>query len=469
MSTADMGNEQSRQDVSRPAQAPTPGENHDAAQGGNQHQIASPRRPASRRSSSKNETPPPQHGSSGQREFQTPSNKSSRQQSADPGNNVGDSFSLASRTSPDYFPTHFQDDTSSAGSDDPEDPCLKIRHGRRKLRRVLKDLQEMHQESIRQRIALEEEIRQLTNETSALQDYNNDLQRSASRWRDLATEQGELYDDCEAQLETQLVTNRESATQLQDLWNEIQDLRETNGDPQNENADLRRQNCNFRQQAQRLREDRQAAFGEIDRLRTQVPHLQEQLQGTEDAEAEAEYLRDQIQDAAAAAHENALLREQLEDMNVELHETYAHLDRANNEVIRLHDEFTQLQTASDWLYQDDPDIARPDSRSGSSAGSTPRSSSASRSTPSSGRDETPDSSPSPPRPRGGRNVRAAAAPSRRMNTRSQVADDTNPRTPPPELFSPRRARSARRACAQQNNAVKPAGMSKAVRKRRGRK
>ena len=156
----------------------------------------------------------------------------------------------------------------------------------------------MHQESIRKRIALEEEIRQLTNETNALQDENNDLQRSAISWMDSAIEQGELYDDCEAQLARQLVTREESETQLQDLRNEIQDLRETNGDPQNENADLRIENRRLRNQVQPLPRGREALFIGIGRLRERVTNLQNQVRGAQDAEDDEDRLREQIRDTA---------------------------------------------------------------------------------------------------------------------------------------------------------------------------
>jgi FtsZ-binding cell division protein ZapB len=74
-------------------------------------------------------------------------------------------------------------------------------------------------------------------------------------------------------------------------------------------------------------------------------------------------------------------------------------------------------------------------------------------------------SPSPRRPRGGRTVQAPVTPPRRMNTRSQVAGGDNPRTPPPALFSPQRGRAVPRPAP----AAKPAGVSKATGKKKGRK
>jgi hypothetical protein len=142
---------------------------------------------------------------------------------------------------------------------------------------------------------------------------------------------------------------------------------------------------------------------------------------------------------------------------VELHETYAHLNRANNEI-------TRLQAIIDWLLQEGSD--RASSHPTTPSQSTPRSSSASRSASSSNaRDQTPDSSPSPSPPRGGRNIRTAAAAIRRMNTRSQVTGDANSRTPPPELFSPQRARQTTAAARTgQSSASRPAKVSKTKKK-----
>jgi chromosome segregation ATPase len=150
-------------------------------------------------------------------------------------------------------------------------------------------------------------------------------------------------------------------------------------------------NRRLRDQIQPLLRDREALLDEMDRSRERALRLREELEVAEDAELEADRLRDRIRDAAAAAGEEDNLREQLEDMNVVLHETYEHLNRANNEI-------TRLQGIIDWLHHDDSDLARSDSCHTSSARSTPRSSSASYSNPSSGtRGETPDSSPSPGR------------------------------------------------------------------------
>jgi hypothetical protein len=138
-----------------------------------------------------------------------------------------------------------------------------------------------------------------------------------------------------------------------------------------------------------------------------------------------------------------------------LAETNQHLDQANNEN-------TQLQATLDWILEGNSEPAN----SHPARPTRSRGSSASRGAPSpSAQDPTPEPSPSSsPPPRGGRNVQTAAAatPTRRMNTRSQVTGDAASRTPPPELFSPQRERRATR----QGNLSKPAGVSKKTKRSR---
>lgn len=446
-----------------------------------QQKAPSPERSVNQQSNAQRETPPSRRGSHGQlskskSKSPTPSEKSASQQPADPDDKEDErprSRSHASsdiRTSPKWYPAFFEDDTSSEGSDDPNDPCLEIRHGRRRLREVLKELQESHRLVRAELTDLETENGRLRGENQRLQDANQDLQND---YGDLVDENDHFrfvirqLDEDNRSLQEEVQDQRawaiEAATRLDDLHNEINALRRTNWDPQNENADLRIENCNLRNQIQGLWTENHQLRGDNNRLHDDIHNLRKQLRRAADTEDEAGRLREQVRDAADAAGEDNDLHEQLEDLDVELHDTYAHLNRANNEI-------TRLQAIIDWLLQEGSD--RASSHPTTPSQSTPRSSSASRSASSpNARDQTLGSSTSPSPTRGGRNVGTAVAPTRRMNTRSQVTGDVNLRTPPPELFSPQRARQNTAAArTQRGNASKPAGVSKTKNKtNKGRK
>lgn len=446
-----------------------------------QQKTPSPARSVNEQSNAQYESPPSRKGSRSEcskskSKSSTPSKKSASQQPTDSNNNEDErprSRSHASsdiRTSPKYYPATFEDDTSSEGSDDPNDPCLEIRHGRRRLREVLKELQESHRLVRAELTDLETENGRLQGENQRLQDAYQDLQND---YGDLVDENDHFrFVNSQLDADNQSLREeiqdlragaREAATRLDELHDVIDALRQTNGDPQNENADLRTENGNLRNQIQGLWTENHQLRGDNNRLHDDIHNLRKQLRRAAGTEDEANRLREQVRDAADATGENNDLHEQLEDLDVELRDTYAHLNRANNEI-------TRLQAIIDWLLQEGSD--RASSHPTTPSRSTPRCSSASRSASSPhARDRTPDSAPIPSPSRGGRNVRTAAAPTRRMNTRSQVTGDANSRTPPPELFSPQRARQNTAAArTQRGNASKPAGVSKTRNKaKKGRK
>ncbi|GAB7330875.1 hypothetical protein MBLNU13_g02406t1 [Cladosporium sp. NU13] len=142
-------------------------------------------------------------------------------------------------------------------------------------------------------------------------------------------------------------------------------------------------------------------------------------------------------------------------MKAHLRDTNQQLDQANNEINRLQATLAQVHEGNPNLADSQPTVPlRPVP--------APRGSSASRraSTPGA-RHPTPEPPPSLSPPR-----RAAVAPTRRMNTKSQVTGDANSRTPPPELFSPQRARrSSAAARTARSSASKPARVSKAKTKK----
>jgi len=440
-----------------------------------QQKTPPPTRSVNQQSNAQHETPPSRRGSHGQRsksksKSPTPRKNPASQQPADPDDNEDEPPRLRShassdiRTSPKWYPAFFEDDTSPEGSDDPNDPCLEIRHGRRRLREVLKELQESHR-LVRAELAdLETENGRPQGENQSLQDANQDLQND---YGDLVDENDHFRflirqlneDNRSLREEVQDLRDgaREASTRLDDLQDEIDALRRTNGDPQNENADLRIENGNLRNQIQGLWTENQQLRGDNNRLHDDIHNRREQLRRAAGTEDEADRLREQLRNAADAADADNDLLEQLENLEVELHETYAHLNRANNEI-------TRLQAIIDWLLQEGSD--RASSHPTTPSQSTPRSSSASRSASSpNARDQNPDSSPSPSPTRGGRNVQTAAAPTRRMNTRSQVTSDANSRTPPPELFSPQRARQTTAAVrTARSNASGTARVSKTKKK-----
>ena len=492
-----------------------------------QRKTVSLTRSSNRRSTTQHKTPSPQnrsfsHRSKSRSKTPTPSNNSAVKQHAGPGDRENEqsspldiSYNIRD-TSPEYFADIFEDDTSEDGPDDPKDPCLKIRYGRRKLRRVLKDLQEMYKESRERLDVLETESERLQTDNNGLQiEYRQlleEYQRYSTEIRDL---RGELRDRQDA--------SRSAGTRLQDQWNEIQDLRhetqdlrteiqdlrQTNGNPQNENADLRLANRNLRIENDNLRaqiRDMEDIWEENERLRENnswlgyaLGDLREETGGgiedwkkrydelefmTNEASDQSDRLRIRLQELSAELAETLQQLGQsnneigrLQNVNAGLTATIQRLGRANNDIDWLRDvdaelnetrqqlthannDINRLQATVDWLHHDDPSFAGSSAHASSDSRSTPRSSNASatRNTSSQGeRGQTPDSSQSPSRrPRGGSNVPTAATTQRRMNTRSQVVD--NARTPPPALFSPVRR-------TQQPNAAKPAGVSKATRKK----
>ena len=509
-----------------------------------QREASTPTRPANRRSSSRQKTPPSQNGSHGQRSNRkskspTSSKKSASQQPVSPENNQRErSFSGSIvPTSPRWYPETFKDDTSSEGSNDPEDPCREIRHGRRRLREVLGELQEMHRVTRADNTALDDENDNLHRENSRLlddnerlqndstrlhddnarlRDYNQDLHLDNERLRDTNRQLHEEIQGLQDDVQYRSAANRQAGTRLQDLWNEIEDLRETNGDPQNENAELRRSNRNLRadlhdhlemyEENQTLQRYNRELGHELEDLRRQtgggiadwtrrfdelqqiaIEHedtsgvLRRRLQDTETRLAETtrqlgraanEIIRLQTTQAEADR-----LRLQLRGVEEQLTETNQDLDRANNENNRLQATLAQVNegnsdSAGSQAAQPGPvsrgsSASRGASRPGA-RGPTPRDPTPRDPTP---RDPTPEAPPRPSLPRGRRNVPTAAATTTRMNTRSQVTGDAR-RTPPPELFNPRRSPPATTARGQQRNASKPAGVSKSKKQtktRRGRK
>lgn len=327
-----------------------------------------------------------------------------------------------------------------------------------------------------------------------LQDYNQDLHLDNERFRSMNTQLHEDIRGLREDLQYHSAANRQAGTRLQDLRNEIDDLRETNGDPQNENAELRRSNRNLRadlhdhlemyEEVQELRRDNSHLYSALEDLQEQTgggiadwtrryDELERMAGEAEDAsdrlrlrlgdveprllETNRQLARaaDEITRLQATQDDSDRLRQQLRDVETQLAETNQHLDQANNEN-------TQLQATLDWILEGNSEPAN----SHPARPTRSRGSSASRGAPSpSAQDPTPEPSPSSsPPPRGGRNVQTAAAatPTRRMNTRSQVTGDAASRTPPPELFSPQRERRATR----QGNLSKPAGVSKKTKRSR---
>lgn len=455
-----------------------------------QGETLPPTRRANQRSSSEPKTPPSRTGSRRRRsrsKSPTSSKKSTSRQSANADRNGSELPSLASGqsdpipTSPLWYPQCYEEDPSSEGSDDPDDPCLKIRHGKRRLRVVLKELQEMYRASLARELAQDKENEELRKETQrlreanrGLQDYTQDLHLDNERFCSMNTQLHEDIRGLREDLQYHSAANRQAGTRLLDLRNELEDLRETNGDPQNENAELRRSNRNLRadlhdhlemyEEIQELRGANSHLYSELEDLREQTgggiadwtrryDELERMAGEAEDAsdrlrlrlgdveprllETNRQLARaaDEITRLQATQDDSDRLRQQPRDVETQLAEANQHLDQANNEN-------TQLQATLDWILEGNSDPAD----SGPARPTRSRGSSASRDTPSPGaQDPTPRPSPSPSPPR-----------ARRMNTRSQVTGDAASRTPPPELFSPQRERRTTR----QRNASKPSGVSK---------
>ena len=481
-------------------------------------QLSGQRETSSQRPSRQHNTPPPQNVSPRRRSKSksntpTSSKKSAPQQSADADDDEIESLVLGPYssdpmpTSPPFYPETFEDDTSSEGSDDSGDPCLKIRYGRRKLRAVLKDLQEMHRvargnidtltienERLRdenQRLA--DGNQRLADDNERLQDYNQDLHLDNEHFRGINRQVHEENQGLRDDVQYHSAANRQAGTRLQELRNEIEDLRETNGDPQNENAELRRSNRNLRAdlhdhldmhaENQELRRANSSLGNELDDLQRQTGggiadwtrRFVELQRIANDAEDASDVLRNRLQDVEprlietnrelvrateqisrlqAAQDESDSLRQQLRDVQAQLAQSNQHLGRAISENNRL-------QTTLAQVHEGNPDSAGSQPTRPAPSTPTPRRSSASRGASQPGaRDPTPESSPSPRPPRRGRNVPTAAAPTRRMNTRSQVTGDARSRIPPPELWSPQRAGPATTGRTQRRNASKPTGVSK---------
>jgi regulator of replication initiation timing len=474
-------------------------------------QLSGQRKTSSRRSSRQHNTSPPQSVSSRQRSKSksntpTPSKKSAPRQSIDADNDEiespgpGPYSSDPVPTSPPFYPETFEDDTSSEGSDDSGDPCLKIRYGRRKLRAVLKDLQEMHRVArgdidtlTTENERLRDENQRSRDDNERLQDYNQDLHLDNEHFRSINRQMHEENQGLRDDVQYHSAANRQAGTRLQELWNEIEDLRETNGDPQNENAELRRSNRNLRAdlhdhldmhaENQELRRANSSLGNELDDLQRQTGggiadwtrRFVELQRIANDAEDASDVLRNRLQDVEprlietnrqlvratdeitrlqATQDESDRLRLQLRDVQAQLAQSNQHLGRAISENNRLQTTLAQVHEGNS-----DPAGSHPTRPAPSEP--APRGSSASRgASPPGARDPTPESSPSPRPPRGGRSAPAAAAPTRRMNTRSQVTGDARSRTPPSELWSPQRAGPAATARTQRRNASKPTGVSK---------